>query len=152
MSLYGLQQARAQRMIAEQRSAELEKVAAFQQSMLEGIDIEAMGMGMAEGLRGQAANGTPAAKDAVEETLSHASTADIARDLIDHNILAGAEQAIARDFAAEPGLAADLRESVAKVRQALGLPERSEEHTSELQSLMRSSYAVFCLKKKTIKQ
>src|SRR3546814_6617039 len=26
--------------------------------------------------------------------------------------------------------------------------ERSEEHTSELQSLMRNSYAVFCLKKK----
>src|SRR3546814_8214617 len=29
------------------------------------------------------------------------------------------------------------------------LPVRSEEHTSELQSLMRISYAVFCLKKKT---
>src|SRR3546814_8864091 len=29
---------------------------------------------------------------------------------------------------------------------------RSEEHTSELQSLMRISYAVFCLKKKTYKQ
>src|SRR3546814_2907762 len=28
---------------------------------------------------------------------------------------------------------------------------RSEEHTSELQSLMRISYAVFCLKKKTSK-
>src|SRR3546814_1070545 len=28
--------------------------------------------------------------------------------------------------------------------------ERSEEHTSELQSLMRISYAVFCLKQKTI--
>src|SRR3546814_2941745 len=28
---------------------------------------------------------------------------------------------------------------------------RSEEHTSELQSLMRNSYAVFCLKKKTCK-
>src|SRR3546814_3961211 len=28
------------------------------------------------------------------------------------------------------------------------LPERSEEHTSELQSLMRTSYAVLCLKKK----
>src|SRR3546814_5831083 len=27
------------------------------------------------------------------------------------------------------------------------LPPRSEEHTSELQSLMRTSYAVFCLKK-----
>src|SRR3546814_2682268 len=29
-----------------------------------------------------------------------------------------------------------------------GVDERSEEHTSELQSLMRTSYAVFCLKKK----
>src|SRR3546814_4495387 len=30
--------------------------------------------------------------------------------------------------------------------------DRSEEHTSELQSLMRISYAVFCLKKKTHKE
>src|SRR3546814_4920702 len=30
----------------------------------------------------------------------------------------------------------------------LAKPDRSEEHTSELQSLMRISYAVFCLKKK----
>src|SRR3546814_3346052 len=30
----------------------------------------------------------------------------------------------------------------------LALQRRSEEHTSELQSLMRISYAVFCLKKK----
>src|SRR3546814_7295555 len=30
-------------------------------------------------------------------------------------------------------------------------PDRSEEHTSELQSLMRISYAVFCLKKNTNK-
>src|SRR3546814_4060361 len=30
----------------------------------------------------------------------------------------------------------------------VGAVERSEEHTSELQSLMRISYAVFCLKKK----
>src|SRR3546814_5311410 len=30
-----------------------------------------------------------------------------------------------------------------------GRQDRSEEHTSELQSLMRISYAVFCLKKKT---
>src|SRR3546814_8062640 len=31
-------------------------------------------------------------------------------------------------------------------------PRRSEEHTSELQSLMRISYAVFCLKKKKKKE
>src|SRR3546814_6562227 len=33
-------------------------------------------------------------------------------------------------------------------RSAIAEVERSEEHTSELQSLMRISYAVFCLKKK----
>src|SRR3546814_3541835 len=34
-----------------------------------------------------------------------------------------------------------------RVATQLKLTERSEEHTSELQSLMRISYAVFCLKK-----
>src|SRR3546814_15987265 len=40
-----------------------------------------------------------------------------------------------------------------KLEAGRGMPaghDRSEEHTSELQSLMRISYAVFCLKKKTI--
>src|SRR3546814_5795332 len=37
---------------------------------------------------------------------------------------------------------------VALLEQQCGV-DRSEEHTSELQSLMRISYAVFCLKKKT---
>src|SRR3546814_2654547 len=37
-------------------------------------------------------------------------------------------------------------------RAAEGVITRSEEHTSELQSLMRISYAVFCLKKKNIKR
>src|SRR3546814_4416328 len=36
--------------------------------------------------------------------------------------------------------------------ETLVLAGRSEEHTSELQSLMRISYAVFCLKKKTQKK
>src|SRR3546814_5728170 len=38
--------------------------------------------------------------------------------------------------------------SVGEAGRALGRSGRSEEHTSELQSLMRISYAVFCLKKK----
>src|SRR3546814_4435677 len=37
-------------------------------------------------------------------------------------------------------------------RRPARLPERSEEHTSELQSLMRISYAVFCLEKKMQQQ
>src|SRR3546814_7153454 len=41
------------------------------------------------------------------------------------------------------------RQAVAPARQG-GRKMRSEEHTSELQSLMRISYAVFCLKKKKV--
>src|SRR3546814_7786032 len=44
--------------------------------------------------------------------------------------------------------ASEVRVAIKGVRQ--GVSQRSEEHTSELQSLMRSSYAVFCLKKKKI--
>src|SRR3546814_9884794 len=38
--------------------------------------------------------------------------------------------------------------AAARLRTSCMIGERSEEHTSELQSLMRISYAVFCLKKK----
>src|SRR3546814_1303843 len=38
------------------------------------------------------------------------------------------------------------------MQRAERIRQRSEEHTSELQSLMRISYAVFCLKKKKKKQ
>src|SRR3546814_8956356 len=44
------------------------------------------------------------------------------------------------------GLYISLLESA--MPRNLGFDIRSEEHTSELQSLMRISYAVFCLKKK----
>src|SRR3546814_5811302 len=46
--------------------------------------------------------------------------------------------------AAKPVNGPALYETVGRIEQ------RSEEHTSELQSLMRISYAVFCLKKKKI--
>src|SRR3546814_2934079 len=58
----------------------------------------------------------------------------------------------------QPG-GADRLDQTAEIGDQAGRPhhpinryaERSEEHTSELQSLMRISYAVFCLKKKTMK-
>ncbi|MEN1958677.1 serine/threonine-protein kinase [Luteimonas changyuni] len=121
MSVHGLMQARAQRAIAEERSAQLETVAAFQQSMLEDMDVEAMGSGLAAGLRAQLERAGPEAAAALEEVLFHASTPDLARSLVDGNILLRAEAAIARDFATQPLLDADLGESVAAVRAALGL-------------------------------
>src|SRR3546814_9213246 len=44
-----------------------------------------------------------------------------------------------------------LGEDAVKAEVPSSCAMRSEEHTSELQSLMRISYAVFCLKKKTTK-
>src|SRR3546814_8442956 len=48
------------------------------------------------------------------------------------------------------GMSAYLLAKYALVEFTKILALRSEEHTSELQSLMRISYAVFCLKKKTL--
>src|SRR3546814_10057206 len=52
-----------------------------------------------------------------------------------------------------PGTGDDAREYGpfvnGKSAYFISINRRSEEHTSELQSLMRISYAVFCLKKKT---
>src|SRR3546814_10550099 len=45
-----------------------------------------------------------------------------------------------------------LADSLAGGGNESAIEARSEEHTSELQSLMRNSYAVFCLKKKTTTQ
>src|SRR3546814_9131025 len=67
---------------------------------------------------------------------------------------AAADRALRRGAApsyAPPQLSADRARALA-VRGAAPLSLRSEEHTSELQSLMRISYAVFCLKKKNNNQ
>src|SRR3546814_3081840 len=58
--------------------------------------------------------------------------------------------AVAQKIIDEPpaALVALPAKELALLRKALKKIERSEEHTSELQSLMRISYAVFCLKKK----
>src|SRR3546814_3070647 len=59
--------------------------------------------------------------------------------------LAGWQNRGASSPVAGPAAIADPRARGAQVYAEQG---RSEEHTSELQSLMRISYAVFCLKKK----
>src|SRR3546814_6348858 len=47
-----------------------------------------------------------------------------------------------------PARGAHPGRGLGRPHQGTRCPPRSEEHTSELQSLMRTSYAVFCLKKK----
>src|SRR3546814_7125183 len=57
---------------------------------------------------------------------------------------------LARGLSGRAGLPATTASSGTSLTTTEAMPtKRSEEHTSELQSLMRNSYAVFCLKKKT---
>src|SRR3546814_10763197 len=58
----------------------------------------------------------------------------------------GTWRALAAPKGTPPSVIAKMKNEVQRVTQE---KNRSEEHTSELQSLMRISYAVFCLKKKT---
>src|SRR3546814_2606835 len=68
------------------------------------------------------------------------------------NILAGAAYLREmHDRYGSPGFLAAYNAGPGRYEEYLAgrpLPASSEEHTSELQSLMRNSYAVFCLKKK----
>src|SRR3546814_7895712 len=54
-----------------------------------------------------------------------------------------------REFMARVGARPNVRSDGGRRHDSSGMKGRSEEHTSELQSLMRISYAVFCLNKKT---
>src|SRR3546814_9477078 len=58
------------------------------------------------------------------------------------------ERTINSNVRALPGSFETSGDVLGGIRSIVKFDRRSEEHTSELQSLMRSSYAVFCLKKK----
>src|SRR3546814_7034437 len=69
--------------------------------------------------------------------------------LIDALLVRAAEiEPILRALLPEADRRARLQRDIAELVRRWPEPSRSEEHTSELQSLMRISYAVFCLKKK----
>src|SRR3546814_3977329 len=61
--------------------------------------------------------------------------------VVEHEVVRAEEQRVERRLVVGLGLLDEGGRDV-------GVVARSEEHTSELQSLMRISYAVFCLKKK----
>src|SRR3546814_2990966 len=91
---------------------------------------QAGGLGRGLDLARAARQAAPAVGDGV--AVGQVGLAEISGQPVVHHVVGGLRQAVERI----PG----------------GRIERSEEHTSELQSLMRISYAVFCLKKKKEKQ
>src|SRR3546814_9416226 len=62
--------------------------------------------------------------------------------------LASGKDELLMDNAAIDTERANMWKTMGRLEQMIHISKRSEEHTSELQSLMRISYAVFCLKKK----
>ncbi len=127
LSVYGLQQAQAQRRVAESRQAELEQVAAFQQSMLEGIDVAQMGQALLDAERAQLVKSGSSADElaAFDRQATAISWTDIASGNLQSQVLERALAAIDRDFAKQPALASDLRESIAGVLSSLGLYPRA---------------------------
>src|SRR3546814_6985516 len=73
---------------------------------------------------------------------------DQAPSLLGHDVQFCAQCIRAHDRALGPGFENRVRKPFFAQVGAQRREKRSEEHTSELQSLMRISYAVFCLKKK----
>src|SRR3546814_2433290 len=71
-----------------------------------------------------------------------------AGNLVKMTILVNAENVDALATIVHSGRAETRGRQLCELLKELIPRQRSEEHTSELQSLMRISYAVFCLKKK----
>src|SRR3546814_6973619 len=70
------------------------------------------------------------------------------RSIRDHLVGEG-DRSDPRRRRGQPSAVIFAHQRIGRIARAIGEPAlRSEEHTSELQSLMRISYAVFCLKKK----
>ncbi len=123
MLVAGLIEARQQRAVAEQRQAELERVAQFQGAMLEGIDIEAMGAGLlrlqreALAARGEEDPTLLTDFDRISRALN---AADVARRLLDGQLLSRAGEAVERQFVDQPQIASELHGTLADVYLAIG--------------------------------
>src|SRR3546814_10594888 len=96
---------------------------------------------LGEDLAGQAQTGTGKSAAFLLATMNH---------LLTHPRAEGDDPNQPRAFILAPTreLAVQIHNDAMGLGAQSGLRMRSEEHTSELQSLMRISYAVFCLKKK----
>src|SRR3546814_9970584 len=86
----------------------------------------------------------------LERALRDAAVVE-AEDAVDAAEAVGRHQPVDRKARPRFPVAGDADGQQHRIIAEAGEPIRSEEHTSELQSLMRISYAVFCLKKKKTK-
>ncbi len=129
-ALLGMAEAQSQQQVAEERQLELEKMIAFQQSMLGDLEPRLLGEGFVERLRQQYAQSfdhladeetVRAGAEAFEVAVGQINPTDLAQDLIDEFMLKRAIDSIEADFADEPLLQADLYETVRDVYTDAGM-------------------------------
>ncbi len=122
-----------QRNLAQKRADDLKAVTEFQESMLSDIDPRVMGEGIFADIRqrlGQSLQADGKTEQQIKPQLAAFDTiraqinpTDVARQLLDQNILSKAVAAIDRQFANQPEINATLRERVALVYRVLGMYE-----------------------------
>ena len=125
-SVLALREARQQQALAEQRGHDLQRLADFQQAMLESVDIDAMGHAMTDTqqrevlkvLQRQAPD--PKLQARLRQAFAQVGAPSIARDALDQQVVSHALARLDQDFADAPLLAADMRQSLARVLLAIG--------------------------------
>ena len=140
-SVLALREARQQQALAEQRGRELQRLADFQQSMLESVDIDAMGHALTDTqqrrvleLLDRQAPDLPL-QIRLQQAFAQVGAPSIARDALEQHVVSHALARLDRDFADAPSLAADMRQSLARVLLAIGhYPRAAEELRRVLQA------------------
>lgn len=116
---------------AERRGRETEQVASFQAAMLNTISPARLGQGLLRSIRTEARKslddrgGSAADLEALDAWLGAMNTTNIALDVLDENVIAGAERAAREDFADQPLVQARLLLAISGIRLNLGLPDRA---------------------------
>lgn len=130
--------------LALRRAEETRRVAEFQQSMLSGIDVEAMGRTIVRALRDRVRSGmervriegasvhrrsedeVAAALKGFDAAVGAANPTDVAREMLDAGVLSPAVSATDRQFAEQPLVQAKLLGAIGTVYQSLGMYGQAE--------------------------
>ena len=125
-TILGLREAR-QRRVAEQARGDLEQVVPFQAKTLSDVDPEVTGRRLMEAIGRQldAANDDGGAR-LMADLARGLNPTDLARVVLDENILAPAAEAAARDGGDQPLIEARLHHTLAATYQSLGIPGQAE--------------------------
>lgn len=134
LAIQGMTEARKQQRIAETRSAELERMVDFQQSMLGDLQPRELGQSFVERLRQQHAQSfdhdadaqtIEAGVEAFDLAVSRINPTDLAQDLLDEFMMQRAIDNIEADFADQPHLQAALYETVRDIYFNAGMVDNA---------------------------